>query len=556
MAANPSTTLTGRGAGHGQAVGPVVQLAPPARRPADEPAGDPDTAGEVARTALNAVANDLTARAGDADGTLAEVLTVTAQMAADPQLTADIAQRAKHGDGPATAIWDAFDPFLEKLAGLGGYLAERVTDLRSVRDRAVNRALGLPEPGPARLVAPSVVVATDLSPADTSALDLGNVAAIVTEEGGPTSHTAIIAGQLGIPCVVRVAGATELPAGRLVAVDSVRGTVTLDPDDELIAAVTHAETARASVQGTAPATHTADGHPVSVLANVGTLADATSAAATGAVGVGLLRTEVLYLDRATAPSIDEQAAAYRDVLAQFPGGKVVVRTLDSGADKPLPFATQPDEENPALGVRGYRLARPRPELLDDQLAALARAQQDSDAELWVMAPMISTPAEAAEFAALARGHGLTRVGAMVEVPSAALRAREVLAELDFVSIGTNDLAQYTMAADRLRGELADLLDPWQPAVLDLVAATARAGADAGKPVGVCGESAGDPVMALALIGLGVTSLSMAPAAAAEVSHAVTGHTLAECRAVAAAALAATDAAGTREAAQAAVGGRS
>ncbi|SEF18587.1 putative PEP-binding protein [Jiangella alba] len=548
MPDHPPTTLIGRGAGRGAAVGPIVQLTSAITRPDGEPAGPP----EAARAALTAVADDLTERAAAADGTLAEVLTVTAQMAADPALAADIEQRVKQGDGPATAIWDAFDPFLETLAGLGGYIAERVTDLRSVRDRAVSRALGRPEPGPARLAEPSVVVAADLSPADTSALDLGNVAAIVTEEGGPTSHTAIIAGQLGIPCVVRVAGATGLPAGRLAAVDSATGAVTLDPDDELVARVRRAAAARAELRGTAPATHTADGHPAAVLANVGTVADAAAAAAAGATGVGLLRTEVLYLDRSTAPGVDEQAAAYREVLGHFPGGKVVVRTLDSGADKPLAFAEQPGEENPALGVRGYRLARRRPDLLDDQLAALARAQHDGGAELWVMAPMVSTAAEAAEFAALARGHGLTRVGAMIEVPSAALRAEAILAELDFVSIGTNDLAQYTMAADRLRGELADLLDPWQPAVLDLVAATARAGAAAGTPVGVCGESAADPLMALVLVGLGVTSLSMAPAAAAEVSHMVAGHTLEDCRRAAAAALAAPGAARARAAAEASI----
>lgn len=223
-------------------------------------------------------------------------------------------------------------------------------------------------------------------------------------------------------------------------------------------------------------------------------------------------------------------------------------TIDAGADKPLAFAQQSVEENPALGVRGYRLVRTLPQLLADQLTALGRAQQETGAELWVMAPMIATPAEAADFAEAARAAGLKTVGVMVEVPAVALRCADVLADVDFVSLGTNDLAQYTMATDRLRGELSDLLDPWQPAVLDLVAATADGGKTAGKPVGVCGESASDPLMALVLAGMGVTSLSMSPAAVPAVRAALRGHTLARCQEIAAAARAARSAPEARAAA--------
>src|SRR5690606_37536038 len=287
---------------------------------------------------------------------------------------------------------------------------------------------------------------------------------------------------------------------------------------------------------------TADGTPVQVLANIGTDADAERAAPQPVDGVGLFRTEVLFLDRAAAPTVEEQADLYARGLRSFGDRKVVIRTLDAGADKPLAFATQPDEENPALGVRGYRLVRVDESLLDAQLAALADAGRSTGQDPWVMAPMIATPAEAAQFAARARGAGVRKVGVMIEIPAAALRAREILAEVDFVSLGTNDLAQYTMAADRLRGELADLLDIWQPAVLDLVATTAEAGAELGKPVGVCGESAADPVMALALLGLGVTSLSMAAAAVPLVRYAVSHHSTDRCRSVADAARAAGDAA--------------
>jgi phosphotransferase system enzyme I (PtsI) len=397
------------------------------------------------------------------------------------------------------------------------------------------------------LTVPSVVVALDLAPADTAALDLDKVLAIVTELGGPTGHTAIIAGQLGLPCLVRVSGATGLEDGVVVAVDAATGTVTVEPSSELVDALARrAEVERTLEQDTAPGA-TADGKAVALLANIGTAADAERVAGTAAEGVGLFRTEVLVLEASTEPTVEEQTAAYAAALRALPGRKVVVRTLDAGADKPLAFATQPDEENPALGVRGYRLVRTNADLVEHQLEALAAAQAATGEAPWVMAPMIATADEARDFAARARAHGIAKVGVMVEVPSAALRAHEILREVDFVSLGTNDLAQYTMATDRLRGELADLLDPWQPAVLDLVAATAHAGLETGKPVGVCGESASDPVLALVLVGLGVTSLSMSPGALPAVRFALRRHTSAQCATLAVEALAAPSAAAARAA---------
>jgi phosphotransferase system enzyme I (PtsI) len=255
----------------------------------------------------------------------------------------------------------------------------------------------------------------------------------------------------------------------------------------------------------------------------------------GAQGVGLLRTEFLFLGRKDAPSVAEQHAAYLELFNAFPdpGARVVIRTLDAGADKPLPFLDLPAEENPALGVRGLRTARLRPDILDDQLAAIAAAAAQASCEVWTMAPMVATPAEAAGFAARARAHGLARVGAMIEIPAAALRAARLLEHLDFLSVGTNDLGQYTMAADRQDGRLPDLLDPWQPALLELIALAAEAGRAAGKPVGVCGEAAADPRLAPVLVGLGVTSLSMAAAAVPAVHAALGERTLAQCRDLAA-----------------------
>ena len=227
---------------------------------------------------------------------------------------------------------------------------------------------------------------------------------------------------------------------------------------------------------------------------------------------------------------------------------MVVRTLDAGADKPLSFADLGEEENPALGRRGLRLSQAREDLLTDQLEALAAAGQAvPDAELWVMAPMVATVEEANWFAERARAAGLAKVGVMVETPAAAIRARQVLEEVDFASSGTNDLSQYTMAADRMQGELAELLSPWQPAVLSMIRETCRGGEATGKPIGVCGEAGGDPLMALVLVGLGVKSLSMAPGKVRAVRAALRLHDFDTCRQMANFAVDARTAAGAREA---------
>ncbi len=536
--------LSGVGVGTGAAVGTAVVLAPAARPPAAEPA-DP-AAGPRIREAFDAVAAELRRRAESAGGTTADVLQATALMAADPGLLAVVDQRLAAGSGPATAVDEAVEQFCAVLAASGPYLAERVTDLRDVRDRVVARVLGLPEPGVPQLNGPSVVVARDLAPADTAALDLSLVVGIVTELGGPTSHTAIIAAQFDIPCVVRVGGALDLVAGTEVALDARAGTVTPDPPAGLREEVAARRAARAALASSAGGPgRTADGTAVQLLANVGTLEDADRAAAQDVEGVGLFRTEVLFLDRASAPTLAEQTDAYARVFTAFGDRKVVVRTLDAGADKPLAFVDVAAEENPALGVRGLRTSRRHPELLATQLQALAAAAERTGARPWVMAPMVSTPAEAGQFAAQARAAGLRTVGAMVEVPAAALRARQLVAAgLDFVSLGTNDLTQYAMAADRLEGDLADLLDPWQPAVLQLVQATGAVDV----PVGVCGEAARDPLLALVLVGLGVRSLSMAPAAVPAVRFALSRTDLGTCVKMADAALEADSPDDAREAA--------
>ena len=543
--------LSGSGVGTGSAAGPVARVGVAPAVPLDLPVPR-DTAVEIARAteALEAVAADLERRAhaaaGDArSAEAADILRAQAVLARDPALAERVTRRIAEGEPAPVALDAAVAAFGRLLTGAGAHLAERVADLADVRARAVALLLGRPLPGIPDPGHPFVLVARDLAPADAAALDAGTVLAIVTERGGPTSHTAILARSLGIPAVVGCAGAAALLDGDRVLVDAEHGTVLRDPD---VAAAGTAWRTRAAepTAGSGPG-RTADGAPVQLLVNLGGERDLAAAAAAGAEGVGLFRTEFLFLGRPQPPTAEEQEAAYARVFAAFAGQRIVVRTLDAGADKPLRFVPLPDEPNPALGVRGLRVTRRRPELLDVQLAAIAAAAARTGAEVAVMAPMVSVPAEARAFADRAHAAGLPLAGVMVEVPSAALRASRVLAACDFASLGTNDLAQYAFAADRTSGELADLLDPWQPGLLELVRVTAAAGQELGKPVGVCGEAAGDPLLSLVLVGLGVTSLSMAPTALPAVRAALARHPVGACRDLAAAALAADDGVAARAA---------
>jgi phosphotransferase system enzyme I (PtsI) len=543
-----SRRLRGIGVSSGIATGPVAWLAPAPTIPPDLLAGDAGTEKKLAGEALAATAADLEARSRAATGPGAAVLAAQAMMAADPVLTDRVADLIDEGRAAAPAVAQAFDEFREQLAAAGPYLAERAADLADIRNRVVAGLLGQPMPGVPEVGHPFILVAADLAPADTVNLNPTHVLGIVTEHGGPTSHTAIISKSLGLPAVVGCSSAVTLAEGTTVMVDGGEGVVTVEPGEEAVAdRMARLAARRAALTTVSGPGRTADGSPVQLLLNVGRERDLGVVAAADAEGVGLYRTEFLFLERPDAPTIEEQRAAYAELFHAFAGRKVVVRTLDAGADKPLRFVTQPDEPNPALGVRGLRTARRFPELLDGQLRAIARAASGSGADVWVMAPMVSTAAEAAAFAAQAHGHGLPVAGAMIEVPAAALQASAVLAGCDFASLGTNDLAQYTYAADRMAGDLADLLDPWQPALLELVRLTADAGRAAGKPVGVCGEAASDPLLALVLAGVGVTSLSMAPSSLPEVRLMLSRHSLAECQALAALALRARDGRSGREA---------
>ncbi|MBD0842172.1 phosphoenolpyruvate--protein phosphotransferase [Streptomyces sp. TRM68416] len=538
--------MTGYGVSPGLACAPLARMTPPVITDPDEAPGE-NAAHEVQRVrrALTEVAAQLSAIA--TEGTAGAILEAGAAMAGDPALVQAAAHHIGQGAPTAHSLSLAVDTYCTQLEQAGGYMAERAADLRDIRNRAVALLRGVPMPGIPRPGHPFILAAEDLSPADTAQLAGGDVVGLLTEKGGPTGHTAILARALGLPAVVGCPHAGDLPDGTPVLLDGRAGTVEAHPSPRRRQQALDART-RTQPRTKGPG-RTADQHTVELLTNIGTPADALRAAQTDNEGVGLFRTEFLFLDRREPPTLEEQIRAYTQVFESFEGRTVTVRTLDAGSDKPLPFLHLPREDNPALGLRGLRTATLRPGVLETQLAALVTAQRRTGARMRVMAPMVATAEEAADFAGLARSCGVQTVGIMIEVPSAALRAHDALPHVDFASIGTNDLAQYTLAADRTSQPLGHLLDPWQPALLTLVASVCRVAGALDRPVGVCGEAAADPLLALVLAGLGVSGLSMAAPAVADVRDALADLTLEQCRSLAAAVLDATGPATARATAQ-------
>ena len=518
------TVITGTGVVPGVRYAEAVWIRPRPALPTSGPvveAGEREAEYERFTTAADTVAERLSSRSEAADGAAKEVLNATAGMVRDRGWRKAVNKNIKSGHPAEYAVVAATTKFISMFEAAGGVMAERVTDLRDIRDRVIAELRGEEEPGLPQVNGEVVLFADDLSPADTAALDTNHFVALVTELGGPTSHTAIIARQLNVPCIVAVgSNLNDIKAGDKVLVDGALGTITLNADPEIaVAAVAESKLlAERIAQWRGPA-ETKDGHRVQLLANVQDGNAARIASDTQAEGIGLFRTEMCFLLALEEPSVDEQAEVYKKVLERFPNSKVVVRSLDAGSDKPVAFATMADEMNPALGVRGLRVARANEPLLTRQLDAIAKAVKelgrDENAPTWVMAPMVATAREAKWFAGLCAERGLV-AGAMIEVPAAALMADKIMPHLDFVSIGTNDLTQYTMAADRMSPQLAYLTDPWQPAVLRLIQHTCEEGKRTNTAVGVCGEAAADPLLACVLAGLGVNSLSSASTAIAGV----------------------------------------
>ena len=538
--------IKGVGIGRGVAVGPVIRMAAPLPEPSDAPRAESISAEtEIARVekSLALVNADLNRRAEEAangdEGAkqAAPILQAIAMFASDPSLAQSIKDLINQGKTAERAVLEGFGAVEEMFKAIGGYQGERAADLHDVGQRVIADLMGVPAPGVPVSDTPFVLVAEDLSPADTAGLDLDKTLAIVTSQGGPTSHTAILARARGIVAVVSAAGADDLKNGETVIVNAAESTITTEPSDEQVAAAEAAKAKAAKakeLRGKPGATK--DGYHIPLLANVGKPSDGKTALEYGAEGVGLFRSEFLFIGNAEPPSVEEQTKAYAELLAQFPGKKVVIRMLDAGADKPLPFLTPEDEPNPALGLRGLRTLRTHMNVLEGQLKALAAADAQTDADLWVMAPMVADAHEAAYFVKLGKSFGLKKVGVMAEVPSIALMADQVAKVADFVSIGTNDLTQYTLAADRTLGSVANYQTAWHPAVLRAIKLIADAGNANGMPVGVCGEAAADPDLAVVLTGIGVNSLSMTPVALDDVRAELAGVTLEEAQEKAAKAL--------------------
>jgi len=524
VALTQGAVLTGLGVGLNSAIGEVYVVAPTQALPAwSKSTRGADLEISELKAAIAFVSSHLDELGERAGGTSAEIFEALKMFLEDEELFEMAVEHINDGWSAGAGFGKAVDTFAELIGGDPTF-AERVADLQDLSKRVQARLAGiemgleLPETGNI------ILLGDDFSPADTAQFTPA-VIGVITIKGGPTSHTAIICRSRSIAAVVSCADATQLKNGDHVLVDPVGDRVVFGGDESL------ATKAISFVPVNADPV-------IPVRANIGTLEDAQSAATTSAEGVGLFRTELLYLSAATAPSIDQQVAEYSAILAAAPAGPIVVRTIDAGSDKPVPFLNMPHEENPSLGVRGFRLINDHRQFIEDQLRSLEQARVATGREVWVMAPMIATVAEAAQFADLARSIGGYKVGIMVETPSIATLVDQLSGVVDFVSIGTNDLSQYLFAADRMNPSLGALLNHWQPGLIRTLARIAAGGQQGGFSVGVCGESASDPAFAVVLAGLGISSVSVSKSQVEAVRNALSSLDLGKAKAVANAVLAA------------------
>ncbi|QDZ08759.1 phosphoenolpyruvate--protein phosphotransferase [Sphingomonas panacisoli] len=538
------TTLTGVVAVAGVAIGPAFRVIDPAAEVSEQGQGI-DTERAVLVAAKHKVRTDLDREAAG-KGDAAEIAGAHLALLDDPELAAAAAAAIGEGKSAGFAWRQAIGRFADQLRSAGNArFAERIDDLEDLGRRVVMAIHGGPEQAPPPPGA--ILVADDLYPSQLIALADAGLAGIATARGGATSHAAIIAAGLGIPMLVSLGAALgRVEPGVELAIE--RSMLSIAPDASAATTLRDRIATRQARRQAALATAshpavTTDGVRIEVFVNLGSATDARRAVEEGAEGCGLLRTEFLFLDRATPPDEEEQRAAYQAIADALDGRPLIVRTLDIGADKPAPYLPQAAEENPALGLRGIRLQLARRDLLDTQLRALLRVK----APLKLMLPMVADRAELAETRrALAKhaadlGMAAPQLGIMVETPAAALTAASLAAEADFFSIGSNDLAQYTLARDRTNPAVAAGLDGLHPAVLRLIDETVRGGNAHKRWTGVCGELAADPQAAPLLIGLGVTELSVPGAAVAETKALVRTLNLAQCQALAARALIAADA---------------
>jgi len=522
--------LSGVGASEGAAVGPAfvprAGVPEPERKGID--AGEVEAELERFREAVGVVAGRISETAeglresGNEDE--AGIFDFHAEMAEDPELASAVEERVKNLESPEAAVLAAGEEYAAEFAAMEDeYLSARADDVRDVTRQISAELMGRSASGFEALHTPSVVLARSLAPSDTARIPKGMALAFVTAEGSRTSHVSIMARSMGIPAVVGVGDALSgaLDA-ETVAVDGTEGSAITDPDRETVARFEKISQAMAEERAALDAyrhveARTGDGRRIEVAANLGSASEAEDALKWGAEGVGLFRTEFLFMQRDDLPSEDEQYDAYSAVVRAFGGKPVIIRTLDVGGDKDLPGVDQIHEDNPFLGWRGIRMSLDTPDLFKPQLRALLRAAVHGN--LKVMFPMVveagelraakgmldearaELEREGVEFAEI-------ETGVMIETPAAAVCAADLAAESAFFSIGTNDLVQYTLAADRGNERLRRLQGADHPAVLALIRQTCEAAVEADIPVGVCGEAAGEPQLIPLLINLGVTELSM------------------------------------------------
>jgi len=525
-------------------------------------------AAERAAAELEAIGERVAAEGHPEEGAIFEA---QAQMARDPALAA-LAEQVideRHVDAVG-AVLEAGRELAQQLREVGDeLLAARAADVADVALRIARRAAGVPDPGLPRLDHPTIIVAEDLPPSVTATLRRDRLLGFALESGSATAHAAILARAYGIPAVVGVQGLLAALTPGDLAIDGSTGDVFVEPDAATVAELERRaeQSRRADVQARSeaslPAT-TRDGIEITLLANIGTPEEAARAVALGAQGVGLFRTEFLFMERPTEPTEDEQAAAYREAVEAFSPYPVTIRLLDVGGDKPIPYLPMAPEANPFLGVRALRLAATRPGIFLAQLRAAMRAAVAGPVK--VMAPMVADAGDAATLLSLAeearaelqaRGEPFAPVGlgVMLEIPGAILVGDSYFARLAFASLGTNDLLQYTLAVDRGNPDLARYQDSLHPALLRLVREAVERADRAGIELSVCGEMAGDAAAALALVGIGIRKLSMAAGSLAAVRRAVRGVDESRVREEALAALGDASAAAVRARFQALVGGR-
>jgi phosphoenolpyruvate-protein phosphotransferase len=551
-------TLRGIAASRGVAIGPAFHFRRAdlrfERHTVEDPAAEWARFEAALETAREQLADVYAKAEAESGAEQAAIFQAHALMLEDPELL-DLVRTAigEQGVNAESALSDAAEMYAQMLESLDDeYLRARAADVRDVATRVLRILLGVAESPTAGLTAPSIILARDLTPSDTVMLDKSLVLGFCTAEGGATSHTAILARGLGLPAVVGAGlDVLKIPDSAPLVLDGSDGKLLVQPDEEMVAgyrarqAAVATHLAQARQQAHEPAV-TRDSHRVEVVANIGNVEGAQAALEAGAEGVGLLRTEFLYLERDHLPDEEEQYRAYRAIVDVFGERPVILRTLDIGGDKELPYLDLPHEMNPFLGLRAIRLCLARPELFRPQLRAALRA--GAGRNLKVMFPMVAMVTEVRAARAvleecraelLAEGQPVAEemeIGIMVEVPAAALMADHLAAEVDFFSIGTNDLSQYTLAADRTNAQVAPLATGFHPAVLRLVRDVIVAAHAQGKWVGLCGELAGEPLAIPILLGLGLDEFSMNPPAIPLAKQIIRALTLDEAREVAQAAL--------------------